>query len=579
MAKDKNKKPFNVLSKKGLMTLALAGVMAVSPFMLVGCGEAGPAGKDGATGATGAAGKSAYELAVDNGFVGTETEWLNSLKGSNGTSSYTHIKYADSMPDEDSDILASGTGDYIGVYAGPSVTAPTNYTAYSWYKIKGENPVITYDNDGYIIIDGEKTDVCLHPTEVEYGFNFNAATHTSYRYEIKQENALGVSSQTRISMWFDDYKFKKGTTFKCVGDDTKYKMGLLISRDGVNFDSGKTPNISEDTGWIDSSTLSGGLNKGTGPVKHQYDATTKTLTLAEDSYVRIGFAKKDDTSLTTTTARWYEYVEINGKHLEYENQLNVSVGTFPTETKNYGMNAVAHRGASTEAPENTLIAYKIAKERGFTMAECDVTFTKDGVGVLLHDDTINRTSNGKGNIRDLTLAEARQYDFGSWKSSKFAGTQIPTFDEFIRLCKYIDMHPYIEIKSGASQAEVESLVATVRKYGMLDRVTWISFEFNAIKYVKNVDETARLGYLAAPINETKITELKTLRTGKNEVFFSADNTKVTEPIIERCIQEKIPLEVCTVDNVETIKNLHPYITGVTSNDKIAGQLLYDKYKQ
>ena len=457
--------------------------------------------------------------------------------------------------------------------------APTNYTAYSWYKIKGENPVVTYDDDGYIIIDGVKTDVCLHPTIVEYGFNFNAATHTSYRYEMKQENALGASSQTRISMWFDDYKFKKGTTFKCVGDDTKYKMGLLISRDGVNFDSSKTPHIAEDTGWIDSSTASGSLNKGTGPVKHQYDKTTKTLTLAEDSYVRIGFAKKDDTALTTSTEHWYEYVEISGKHLEYENQLNVTVGTFPTETKNYGMNAVAHRGASTEAPENTLIAYKIAKERGFTMAECDVTFTKDGIGVLLHDDSINRTSNGTGNIRDLTLAQARQYDFGSWKSSEFAGTQIPTFDEFIRLCKYIDMHPYIEIKSGCSQAEVESLVATVRKYGMLDRVTWISFEFSAIQYVKNVDDTARLGYLAAPITEQKITELKTLRTGKNEVFFSADNTKVTTALIERCIEEKIPLEVCTVDNVETIQNLHPYITGVTSNDKIAGQLLYDKYKK
>ena len=141
------------------------------------------------------------------------------------------------------------------------------------------------------------------------------------------------------------------------------------------------------------------------------------------------------------------------------------------------------------------------------------------------------------------------------------------------------MHPYIEIKSGASQAEVESLVATVTRYGMLDRVTWISFEFNAIKYVKNVDDTARLGYLAAPITKAKITELKSLITGKNEVFFSADNTRVTDEIIGWCMDEKIPLEVCTVDNVDTIKNLHPYITGVTSNDKIAGQLLYDKYKQ
>ena len=82
MAKDKNKKPFNVLSKKGFATLALAGVMVASPFVLAGCGEAGPKGE---TGATGAAGKSAYELAVENGFTGTEAEWLESLKGQSGT--------------------------------------------------------------------------------------------------------------------------------------------------------------------------------------------------------------------------------------------------------------------------------------------------------------------------------------------------------------------------------------------------------------------------------------------------------------------------------------------------------------
>lgn len=192
MAKDKNKKPFNVLSKKGFATLALAGVMAVSPFMLVGCGEAGPAGKDGATGATGATGKSAYELAVDAGFTGTLEEWLESLKGSagnsvvsviktatnglvdtytitfsdgttttfdvtngadggigpqgpegtqgvSGVSSYTHIKYANVLPDENSDILTSGTGDYIGIYTGTSEQAPTNFNDYTWHKIKGED--------------------------------------------------------------------------------------------------------------------------------------------------------------------------------------------------------------------------------------------------------------------------------------------------------------------------------------------------------------------------------------------------------------------------------------------------------
>lgn len=78
MSKDKNKKPFNILSKKGFATMALAGVMVASPFVLAGCGEAGPKGD---TGAAGPNGKSAYELAVDNGFTGTLQEWLASLQG------------------------------------------------------------------------------------------------------------------------------------------------------------------------------------------------------------------------------------------------------------------------------------------------------------------------------------------------------------------------------------------------------------------------------------------------------------------------------------------------------------------
>ena len=83
MSKDNNKKTIKGLSKKGLVTMALAGVMAVSPFMLVGCGEAGPQGE---TGSKGNVGKSAYEIAVENGFQGTVQEWLESLKGGSGVS-------------------------------------------------------------------------------------------------------------------------------------------------------------------------------------------------------------------------------------------------------------------------------------------------------------------------------------------------------------------------------------------------------------------------------------------------------------------------------------------------------------
>ena len=104
-------------------------------------------------------------------------------------------------------------------------------------------------------------------------------------------------------------------------------------------------------------------------------------------------------------------------------------GKRPDEIK-----AVAHRGYSTEAPENTLPAFRLAKENGFDYVECDVVFTSDNVPVLLHDSSIDRTSNGEGKISSLTYEEVSQYDFGSWFSEEYAGVKIPTFDEFLKLC-------------------------------------------------------------------------------------------------------------------------------------------------
>lgn len=89
----------------------------------------------------------------------------------------------------------------------------------------------------------------------------------------------------------------------------------------------------------------------------------------------------------------------------------------------------AHRGWNSAYPENTVPAFEAAVKMGAQMIEFDVRFTKDRQLVLMHDWTVDRTSNGKGNILNLTFDEVRALDFGGWKSPEFAGTQIPTLDE------------------------------------------------------------------------------------------------------------------------------------------------------
>ena len=574
MAKEK-KIPFAVL-KKGAVGLAMAGMMAFTPF-IAGCSEPGEKGDNGANG------KSAYELAVENGFEGTLEQWLASLKGETGANGYTHVKYANSMPDNDADILATGTGDYIGIYSGTSATAPTSYTEYSWFKIKGETPVITFDDEGYILIDGVNTGISIFAAEFETDIVYNRTTSSNYEFIVKQGNALGTANSInkRVSMWFE-YKFKAGTTFKFVGDDTNYKYGFSISSDGEHFDARTQEGAmyAEDTGWIYAATESGGKNisdPSWSTVKHYYDADTKTLTLSRDSYVRINFCVSDETSpLDKDDQDWANYFEINGKILESAETIHITPDQS-NQVSSYGMNSIAYRGYSAVAPENTLAAYRLAHEKGFEMVSCDVSFTSDGVGVLLHDETIDRTSNGTGNIAEMTLNDVLEYDFGSWKSGEYVGEKIAKFEDFIKLCKYLALHPYIQVKSGATQDNIESLVTTVFRAGMLNKVTWVSSDMDVLNAINTLNAKARLGYVTENITETQITELKALKTETNEVFFYANNENLILSIVDRCIAEYLPLEVYTVDEVEDIENLHPYVTGVASSDKLAGQILYDKY--
>jgi glycerophosphoryl diester phosphodiesterase len=273
---------------------------------------------------------------------------------------------------------------------------------------------------------------------------------------------------------------------------------------------------------------------------------------------------------------------INGESILGSGDISIESGgsTGSASAINYDLNikAVNHRGYSKGAPENTIPAYIMSKEKGYTYVECDVAFTKDSVAVLLHDSTINRTSNGSGNIGSFTYEELLQYDFGSWFSSKFAGTTIPTFKEFIMYCKGLGMHPYIELKSsgGYTESQIRQVVDEVELCGMKGKVTYISFSSTFLQYVKNYDEEARLGFLADVTNAT-ITTANGLKTGKNEVFMDVNYTYVNDSKVALCMANDLPMEVWTVNDANTIKKLNPYISGVTSDNQVAGKILYNLY--
>mgnify|MGYP003655495662 CR=1 FL=1 len=107
---------------------------------------------------------------------------------------------------------------------------------------------------------------------------------------------------------------------------------------------------------------------------------------------------------------------------------------------------IAHRGAGKLAPENTLAAFRLGACHGYRMFECDVKLSSDGVPFLMHDATLNRTTNGAGTGGALDWRELSQLDAGGWHSRQFAGETLPTLDNIARYCRANGHHLNIEIK-------------------------------------------------------------------------------------------------------------------------------------
>lgn len=134
----------------------------------------------------------------------------------------------------------------------------------------------------------------------------------------------------------------------------------------------------------------------------------------------------------------------------------------------HGVYVLAHRGAHNGIPENTLAAYQKAIDLGCDFVEIDVRTTKDGQFVSMHNSTIDQYVDGKtGKVSEMTLAEIRSLDVGSRVGEQWKGTQVPTFEEILHLCKG-KIGIYLDLKD----APVPALVGLIRKYEMERDIIW-----------------------------------------------------------------------------------------------------------
>jgi glycerophosphoryl diester phosphodiesterase len=175
---------------------------------------------------------------------------------------------------------------------------------------------------------------------------------------------------------------------------------------------------------------------------------------------------------------------------------------------------IAHRGGSAEAPENTMAAFRHAVEIGARFVELDVQMSRDGELVVMHDETVDRTTNGTGAIHNTTFEELRRLDAGSWFGPHFAGQKIPTLREVLELCVNSGVGVVIELKAPIIYIGLEENVASlIGDLGLrgVENIWCISFYHDAIKRMRTLDPELPLGYLYLPHKESFVTPDDTIQ--------------------------------------------------------------------
>lgn len=485
-----------------------------------------------ANGLKGDEGDSAYEVAVEDGFEGTPGEWLESLRGPEGPEGPMGKPMKPNIDRED-DGSWSTDKDYDTILqehrAGREIGCNLEMSDETRLYV----PFARWDGETFAfstVYDGKE-----------------------WRVEISK----GDDGETSVQVVSDAYDLQPlcvtitGNQVDGYTADVSFKDILAAHEQGR-----------EVRCFVGSATLySHMINNGKAVFQTVSGAAHRRVTILPDSTVGNElFVYALDSDAVKT---------VNGVSPD----KNGNVGVM--QAANTNIRVVNHRGYNAIAPENTLSAYRLSKEMGFHYAECDIEFTMDGVPVLLHDETVDRTSNGSGKISKMTFAEVRALDFGSWKSEDYAGEQIPTFEEFIVLCKHIDLHPYIEIKPSTNPLGVKRLVQTVKRYGMENSVTWESFGRSMLGYVLTVHPSARVGLVCSEITDDFLMWATTARENGADAFINTDYSALTSAWVDKCIESGIPLEVWTINSDAALAKVDKYVSGITSDTMLVDVALRD----
>lgn len=247
---------------------------------------------------------------------------------------------------------------------------------------------------------------------------------------------------------------------------------------------------------------------------------------------------------------------------------NTLLPNLPT-TNNDGFIVIAHRGASAYAPENTHSAFHLAIKMKAEMIELDVSLSKDGIPVIIHDETVDRTTKGIGLVSDFTLKELNNLETGSWFSSEFEGEKFPTLEEVLSYTKD-KIAVNIEIKTESvtdsiTNGVVEKCLKIVRDAQVNDQVIFSSFDYRVMEHLEVLDPSIPKAILYEKSQSGELLPSELVAKYKVDAFnFSIKQLNAEWE--ENLKTNQIPFFIYTVDDEDVMEELiKKGVKGVFSN--------------
>jgi glycerophosphoryl diester phosphodiesterase len=227
---------------------------------------------------------------------------------------------------------------------------------------------------------------------------------------------------------------------------------------------------------------------------------------------------------------------------------------------------IGHRGACAAAPENTLASFRTAAEQGARWVEFDVRLSADGRCVLLHDDTLDRTTSGRGRADLLRLAELKAHDAGAWFGPGFSGERIPTLEETIELLASLDLGANVEIKPapGAEIATAEAVVTMLRESwpAHLPPPLLSSFKPEALAAAKQAAPEIARGFLCSKLGS----DWKARAEALGCVTIHTDHRKLSAASVREVCDAGYPLLAYTVNDPARARELFAWGVSAVFSD-------------